>query len=144
MPASGTPPPPVSSPPPPPPPDQRLQNNVPDYKNQTLPVEHSAISIAFPPPGAPRNEHSPKSLPLPVVTDVSQKDQEAKQIPRSLTTFIRKREREPIRRTRKEEEKAYGRSFTGCGLQADYEITTKLGEGTFGWGIFFLFSYAAF
>jgi serine/threonine-protein kinase BUR1 len=39
---------------------------------------------------------------------------------------------EPVRRTRKEETEAYGRSFVGCGLQNDYEVTTKLGEGTFG------------
>ncbi|KAI0766248.1 kinase-like domain-containing protein [Irpex lacteus] len=27
---------------------------------------------------------------------------------------------------------AYGRVFQGCGQQSDYEVTTKLGEGTFG------------
>jgi serine/threonine-protein kinase BUR1 len=42
------------------------------------------------------------------------------------------RKREPVRRTRKEEMEAYGHSFAGCGLQIDYEVTTKLGEGTFG------------
>ncbi|KAF9493060.1 Pkinase-domain-containing protein [Pleurotus eryngii] len=36
------------------------------------------------------------------------------------------------RRSRKEEEKAYGRTFEGCGEQSDYNVTTKLGEGTFG------------
>ncbi|KAF8067735.1 kinase-like domain-containing protein [Lyophyllum atratum] len=40
--------------------------------------------------------------------------------------------REPIRRSKKEEMEAYGRIFGGCGMQADYEVTTKLGEGTFG------------
>ncbi|KIK92698.1 hypothetical protein PAXRUDRAFT_146724 [Paxillus rubicundulus Ve08.2h10] len=27
---------------------------------------------------------------------------------------------------------AYGRTFEGCGMQRDYNVTTKLGEGTFG------------
>ncbi|GAV99663.1 Pkinase-domain-containing protein [Lentinula edodes] len=34
--------------------------------------------------------------------------------------------------TREEEKKAFGRVFEGCGVKADYEATTKLGEGTFG------------
>jgi serine/threonine-protein kinase BUR1 len=34
--------------------------------------------------------------------------------------------------SRKEEEEAYGRTFLGCGSITDYDITTKLGEGTFG------------
>ncbi|KAF8956307.1 kinase-like domain-containing protein [Flammula alnicola] len=37
-----------------------------------------------------------------------------------------------MRRSQKAETLAYGHSFTGCGLQSDYEATTKLGEGTFG------------
>lgn len=39
---------------------------------------------------------------------------------------------ERVRRSRKEEEMAYGRVFPGCGSIHDYDITTKLGEGTFG------------
>ncbi|KAG6917602.1 hypothetical protein DXG01_001831 [Tephrocybe rancida] len=42
------------------------------------------------------------------------------------------RKREPVQRTAEEEMKAYGRNFVGCGAQSDYDITTKLGEGTFG------------
>ncbi|KAF7975517.1 hypothetical protein HWV62_9329 [Athelia sp. TMB] len=42
------------------------------------------------------------------------------------------RKREPVRRTREEEYQAYGRWFEGCGRQGDYDVTTKLGEGTFG------------
>ncbi|KAJ7174296.1 kinase-like domain-containing protein [Mycena filopes] len=38
----------------------------------------------------------------------------------------------PPRRSQAEEEKAYGRVFKGCGNKNEYEITTKLGEGTFG------------
>ncbi|KAG6857099.1 hypothetical protein H0H87_009660 [Tephrocybe sp. NHM501043] len=37
-----------------------------------------------------------------------------------------------VRRTADEEFKAYGRKFVGCGQQSDYDVTTKLGEGTFG------------
>jgi serine/threonine-protein kinase BUR1 len=42
------------------------------------------------------------------------------------------KKRMPVRRSRKEEYEAYGRSFEGCGMQQDYDVTTKLGEGTFG------------
>lgn len=31
---------------------------------------------------------------------------------------------------------AYGREFVGCGVQSDYDLTTKLGEGTFGFVLF--------
>ncbi|KAF9069454.1 kinase-like domain-containing protein [Rhodocollybia butyracea] len=36
------------------------------------------------------------------------------------------------RRTREEEKTAFGKVFEGCGIKSDYEMTTKLGEGTFG------------
>ncbi|KAG5353415.1 hypothetical protein C0989_006928 [Termitomyces sp. Mn162] len=42
------------------------------------------------------------------------------------------RRRNIVRRSPDEEMKAYGRKFEGCGLQSDYDVTTKLGEGTFG------------
>lgn len=42
------------------------------------------------------------------------------------------RRRNVVRRSPEEEIKAYGRKFEGCGLQSDYDVTTKLGEGTFG------------
>ncbi|KIM85680.1 hypothetical protein PILCRDRAFT_776743 [Piloderma croceum F 1598] len=42
------------------------------------------------------------------------------------------KKRAPVRRSRKEECEAYGRPFEGCGMQSDYDVTTKLGEGTFG------------
>ena len=45
-----------------------------------------------------------------------------------------KRQRcEPVHRSREEEQKAYGHIFVGCGRQDDYDATTKLGEGTFGY-----------
>lgn len=70
--------------------------------------------------------HSPTPMPLPpATTSVIQRDQE-----RGEVKEVRKRE--PVRRSRKEEFEAYGRSFEGCGMQGDYDVTTKLGEGTFG------------
>jgi serine/threonine-protein kinase BUR1 len=42
------------------------------------------------------------------------------------------RKRDIVKRSAKEEEMVYGRTFVGCGRQKDYEATTKLGEGTFG------------
>jgi serine/threonine-protein kinase BUR1 len=97
-------------------------------------MEHPLVSIALKRPGAPKDVHSPPSMPLPAAKvevngaakDKEQKEQEAPK-PRPV------RKREPVRRVRKEEVEAYGRSFAGCGLQDDYEVTTKLGEGTFGW-----------
>ncbi|XP_006463936.1 hypothetical protein AGABI2DRAFT_180093 [Agaricus bisporus var. bisporus H97] len=37
-----------------------------------------------------------------------------------------------LRRAVRDESQAYGRQFRGCGRQSDYDLTTKLGEGTFG------------
>lgn len=37
-----------------------------------------------------------------------------------------------VERTPKEDMQHYGKTFSGCGRQCDYESTTKLGEGTFG------------
>lgn len=45
---------------------------------------------------------------------------------------------EPVRRPVEVEKRAYGRIFKGCGMQADYDATTKLGEGTFGYGSLFI------
>jgi serine/threonine-protein kinase BUR1 len=53
---------------------------------------------------------------------------------RTFTERPSKRQRcEPVHRSREEEQKAYGRIFIGCGRQDDYDATTKLGEGTFGY-----------
>ncbi|KAG9218142.1 hypothetical protein CCMSSC00406_0008081 [Pleurotus cornucopiae] len=65
-----------------------------------------------PPPPDSRSNHRASSPPPPNL---------------SATPRIRH-----ARRSRKEEEKAYGRTFEGCGEQSDYNVTTKLGEGTFG------------
>lgn len=122
------PPPPAFSPPPPPPPDARL------LKDTRLPTEHAMVSIALKPPVAPRNVHSPTALPLPEpnaeAVDGGQKRKEDKEPEVPKPRPVRKRE--PVRRSRKEEVEAYGHAFDGCGMQADYSVTTKLGEGTFG------------
>jgi serine/threonine-protein kinase BUR1 len=62
------------------------------------------------------------------------------------SSVAQRQRREPVQRSRAEEEKAYGRTFEGCGQQSDYEVTTKLGEGTFGFVLitFLLFSGHAF
>ena len=49
-----------------------------------------------------------------------------------LRELLEVKKRPLMRRSRKEEYEAYGRSFEGCGMQGDYDVTTKLGEGTFG------------
>lgn len=128
-------PPPPSSPPPPPPPEP---------KDETLPYDHPTVSISLPTrrPGAPLDLHSPAPLPLPPAAESAIKqDRERKDAEDSRSEvngipvegkvgMVKKRE--PVRRTRKEEYEAYGRSFEGCGMQSDYDVTTKLGEGTFG------------
>lgn len=131
-----TPPPPAISPPPPPPPDMRMS------KDQTLPTNHAAVSISIPMkrPGAPREVHSPPSMALPLAGEVSGEDKErrAQEPLREKVVLNQSRRREPVRRSRKDEEKAYGRAFAGCSDQADYQVTTKLGEGTFGFVVFVL------
>ncbi|KIJ99078.1 hypothetical protein K443DRAFT_680230 [Laccaria amethystina LaAM-08-1] len=116
--------PPSSSPPPAPPPDARLS------KDSRLPSTHPPVSIAISRPPAPRNIHSPLSLGLPPKPKESVKDEGRKAPEPPQVRAVRKRE--PVTRSRKEEAEAYGRTFTGCGIQSDYEVMSKLGEGTFG------------
>ncbi|RDB30566.1 putative cyclin-dependent kinase 9 [Hypsizygus marmoreus] len=124
---SRTPPPPSSSPPPAPPPDVRLM------KDEALPQIHPLISIPLKRPGAPKDIHSPTPLPLPPAKENVLKEAEKRREQKEPVVQSRPaRKREPIRRSRKEEMEAYGRTFEGCGIQADYSVTTKLGEGTFG------------
>lgn len=136
-----TPPQPSASPPPPP-------QEIP--KDQTLPVEHASVFIPIPlkRPGAPKDVRSPSPLPLPPAVEVNGRGQRGGEKDLEKTRFAvngrekeaeqekvvtQARKREPVQRSRKEEEMAYGRVFKGCGRQRDYEVTTKLGEGTFGY-----------
>lgn len=112
-PESSEPRPPTDTPPPAPPPDTRLQNRVP----LGLPVKPDAAAQPLPPPPAaplpPQQRPSFVKQPKPAVIRVARK-------------------REFSKRTPKQDVKAYGRTFLGCGDQSDYEVTKKLGEGTFG------------
>ncbi|KAJ7598676.1 Pkinase-domain-containing protein [Mycena floridula] len=105
--------PPSSEPPPRPPPDTRLNR----------PVSYSTVK----PPLLPKDRPSPPSIvPLPSQQNTT------KPLRRAPEPARPPRKREIIRRSRKQELEAYGRIFHGCGSQTDYEVTTKLGEGTFG------------
>ena len=46
--------------------------------------------------------------------------------------FVQRSRRKPVQRSREDERRVYGRIFEGCGKQEDYDVMTKLGEGTFG------------
>ncbi|KAG5643702.1 hypothetical protein DXG03_009751 [Asterophora parasitica] len=65
-----------------------------------------------------------------VLLDGADKRREEKKEPEPARRPLRRRE--PVRRTKKEEAEVYGRALEGCGAQSDYDVTTKLGEGTFG------------
>jgi serine/threonine-protein kinase BUR1 len=120
---AGTPPPPAQSPPPAPPPDDRL---LP--KNDMLPESHTHVAIPMKRPGAPKDIHSPPSI-LHHESQPADKDKEREKGELKVRPVWT---REVVRRSRKEEMEAYGRTFRGCGEQSEYEVTTKLGEGTFG------------
>ncbi|KAJ7871358.1 kinase-like domain-containing protein, partial [Mycena leptocephala] len=114
------PPPPTSSPPPPPPPDTRL---IP--RESRLPPPPPSLP---PRPAAPLAIHSPRAMvPPPAFTGPPPPPPEVR---KETVRIMRKPA--PPRRSQIEEEQAYGRVFKGCGNQHDYQITTKLGEGTFG------------
>ncbi|KIJ14604.1 hypothetical protein PAXINDRAFT_134877 [Paxillus involutus ATCC 200175] len=124
-------------------------------KDETLPAVHPAIVFALRRPNAPRDDHSPSPLPLPPAKEedvrrarerrntlddgiIDEKGEAEPGQPHEiseggkLVVAAGRKEREPVQRTRKEEMEAYGRTFEGCGMQKDYNVTTKLGEGTFG------------
>ncbi|KAJ4479880.1 kinase-like domain-containing protein [Lentinula lateritia] len=101
---------------------------------------------APPRPNAPADFHSPPSLRHIAHTDVDShqdrnwgssvdphRDPTRKSMPEPPPRIQLSLKRKSVsRRTREEEKKAFGRVFEGCGVKADYEATTKLGEGTFG------------
>ncbi|KAF8434800.1 kinase-like domain-containing protein [Boletus edulis BED1] len=143
-----TPPPPRSPAPPPPPSEpteESMAEDVTQVKDDTLPTVHEAVSFALKRPNAPRDDHSPSPLPLPPAREEDIQRAREKRAAvggageRSgesgeggLAVTMGKRKREPVQRSRKEEMEAYGRTFEGCGKQSDYNVTTKVGEGTFG------------
>ena len=100
-------------------------------------VSHSPPSVSHPPSRSPsgdvaRRDVADVFLPEKVLSKTGEKSK-VLQPPHQPTRPIRP----PLRRTREEEYKAYGRTFVGSGQQDDYDAMTKLGEGTFGHVLFF-------
>lgn len=154
--------PPSSTPPPAPPPDPRLiRPSLPPPPPPTsqLPPFRTQISIHVQRPDAPMNVYSPVALDMQSApstakamahgikdrADQPSQPQAPRPEPPNEKPLAKKefkaadhpiiqsiRSKPLVRRTLKEEMQAYGHGFTGCGKQDDYETTTKLGEGTFG------------
>ncbi len=127
----------AKTPPPPPPPiDDAPPPPEADERPTFLPNTHAAVKIALPKkPPTPR-ERSPKESILTGKDNHRSEGDSARhrsETSHSTTTKPVKPRRKPVQRTREEEMTAYGRVFQGCGQQSDYEVTTKLGEGTFGY-----------
>lgn len=130
------------SPPPPTPPRSELQTRhstisfLLPKKPPTHVVLRSPPSMSHPPSRSPsgegvRGDEADVFLPEKVISRTSGKSKQLlppHQPPRPI--------RPPLRRTREEEHKAYGRTFVGSGQQDDYDAMTKLGEGTFGHVLF--------
>jgi serine/threonine-protein kinase BUR1 len=96
-------------------------------------VPHSPPSMSHPPSRSPSGDGALADVFLPekVIPKTGEKSKDLQpphQPPRPI--------RPPLRRTREEEYKAYGRTFVGSGQQDDYDAMTKLGEGTFGYVLF--------
>lgn len=138
-----TPPQPRSPPPPTPPRSASEPQTRPSTTSIPLPkkpsahmVPHSPPSVSHPSSRSPsgdgtRRDVADVSLPEKVISKTGEKSKELRpphQPPRPI--------RPPLRRTREEECKAYGRTFVGSGQQDDYDAMTKLGEGTFGYVLF--------
>jgi len=99
-------------------------------------VPHSPPSVSHLPSRSPSSEGARRdvadaSLPEKIISKTGERSKEL-QPPHQSSRPIRP----PLRRTREEEYKAYGRSFVGSGQQDDYDAMTKLGEGTFGYAVF--------
>ncbi|KIL57549.1 hypothetical protein M378DRAFT_87715 [Amanita muscaria Koide BX008] len=100
-----------------------------------LPDAHTHVAIPLKRPGAPKDIHSPPSiLPHPPQEggEANKENEQERERERVKLKARLARARQIVRRSRKEEMDAYGRTFAGCGEQSDFEVTTKLGEGTFG------------
>jgi len=124
------------SPPPPTPPHSELQGlhptiSFPLPKKPPPPVV--PCSLSHPLPRSPNGERVPGDEADAFIPDkgTPRTSENSKEIqpPRPI--------RPPLRRSREEEYKAYGRTFVGSGQHDDYDTMTKLGEGTFGC-VFFL------
>lgn len=113
-----------------PPPFERV-----DEKQDVLPSDHAAVKIALPSKRPP----TPKldsSVSLLNGREPAKQEREAYPLRTNGESTapplpVRQR-RKPVHRTREEEQAMYGKTFKGCGLQGDYDLLKKLGEGTFG------------
>ncbi|KAH9039616.1 kinase-like domain-containing protein [Lactarius pseudohatsudake] len=111
-----------------------------------------------PPPSPPQSElqpppsvvpHSPPSMPLLPTHSLDDNGEHGNEVharsPEKDISRVGEKPKEyqpssqpsrplrpPLRRSREEEYKAYGRTFVGSGQHDDYDAMTKLGEGTFG------------
>ncbi|KAH8110277.1 kinase-like domain-containing protein [Phellopilus nigrolimitatus] len=128
------PPPPALSPPPPPVDPEPPQAGL---APEALRV-HQTVSFALKRPGAPLTARSPPSMSMgelkatpaaPAPITYSQQPATAEM---PTPAVVSRKKRLPVKRTREEEKAAYQRVFSGCGRRDDYDIMTKLGEGTFG------------
>jgi serine/threonine-protein kinase BUR1 len=63
-------------------------------------------------------------------SEASRREKASSEVPRQDTP--KKPRRAPVKRTPSEERRAYERVFVGCGSMDAYDVTTKVGEGTFG------------
>ncbi|KAI0727504.1 Pkinase-domain-containing protein [Fomitopsis betulina] len=112
-------------------------------KGEILPSSHPTIKFTLQGKKAPTplRLHSPPSLlvaaktdvvkPKPFESKVEEGQVEEKKLPLPPPPPHRTK-RKPVVRSREEEAAVYGRVFVGCGRQGDYNVLTKLGEGTFG------------
>ena len=101
--------------------------------------DQQTVSLNLERPGAPLTARSPPSMTLPAV----QMRTSAPSLPKSKPTTptakemssVVSKKRELVKRSREEEKAAYGRIFIGCSQKDNYDMMTKLGEGTFGYDV---------
>jgi serine/threonine-protein kinase BUR1 len=106
-----------------------------DKKPDILPSHYGAVKIAL-----PKKPLTPKRSPVSLLNGkesnrfetVQQRSQANGESSTSKTSVPPRSKHIPVLRTREEEKAVYGRVFEGCGLQSDYDVLMKLGEGTFG------------
>ena len=125
-----------------------LTSDSPEEGELDDPVPPTILPISLPPKPPP-----PLKVPFPFKkkienhfvgekVDVQNSAKFDRSEEESTTRKVREEPRRirnlPARRTQKQEVQAYGHKFIGCGLQSDYDVTTKLGEGTFGFVVLFL------
>lgn len=121
-----------------PPRREESKQSAGDEKSDVLPLQHSAVKIALPKkPPTPRTSPSASVLNGKDVRKQPQDEQpkgepSASKAPAPPAAPAPRPKRNPVHRSREEEKAAYGRIFEGCGLQSDYDVLMKLGEGTFG------------